>query len=114
MATNSINYSTNNINTQINVTGFKSVQSLESGKITVYANGKYCLVRISGSFTVTASGNTTLTTQLSYKPLQQIHNQFNPTSKAASYIQINSNTITFYNAETNTSRNLSCTLFYPY
>lgn len=52
---------------QIQVTGYKLVESLDSNKIQVYTDGKHGFIRISGTYTKT-SWTTVATTN--YKPLE--------------------------------------------
>jgi len=60
-------FSANTSHMQIQVTGYKLVESLDSNKIKVYSDGKHGFIRINGTYTTT-SWTTVATTN--YKPLE--------------------------------------------
>ena len=64
-----ITFNAYNTNIQINVVGFKEVESLASGKIKVFRDEKTMLLKVMGSFT--RSGNDTTLATTTLKPLYE-------------------------------------------
>ena len=63
-----ITFSANTTSKQVNVTGWKQVQTYLTGKLTVYTDGKNGFLKITGSFNPTST-NHKLETISEYKPL---------------------------------------------
>ena len=78
-----ITFNANNTNIQINVVGFKAVESLASGKIKVFRDEKTMLLKVMGSFT--RSGNETTLATTTLKPLYEqtvfAYQQYNNSDK---------------------------------
>lgn len=113
-----ITFSAKNHKCQINVQGWKKVQTLASGKVNVFTDGKNAKIIISGTFsTSTSAGEYTLATIGSqYQPAE-----FYSTNYSASVIKyypvyiLSNDTVVHIKKESTSSANMNvyCTLFYP-
>ena len=64
-----ITFSAKNHNTQINVKGWKQVQTYLTGRLTVYTDGKNGFLKISGAFYPASTNHLLETISSEYKPL---------------------------------------------
>ena len=113
-----ITFTANNKTTQANVTGWKQMQTLASDKVKVYTDGKFCKIRIGGSFTTsTSAGEYTLATIDS--AYQSDANYVTPSTTATTtyfpvYLKSDNSAVYVYKGSTSSSSTTCyCTLFYP-
>jgi hypothetical protein len=112
-----ITFTANNKTTQANVTGWKQMQTLASDKVKVYTDGKFCKIRIGGTFTTsTSAGEYTLATINSayQSDANYITSATTTTNYLPVYILSDSNVVHVYKGSTSSSSTgCYCALFYP-
>ena len=96
------------------VTGWKLMQTTESGKVKVYTNEDMVAISIQDTFTLTANGNRTIATISSmYAPNYIITTNFHPTAHNIKTMIGADGQITVYNNSSATSGNARIYVTYP-
>ena len=113
-----VTFSANKTSTQVNVTGWKQVQSLNGGRVLVDTDGKNAKIIVSGIFvTSTSEGEFTLATiDSAYRPTENYSTNYS--AKVAKYqpvyILSNGTVVKIHKTSTSSSdTGVYCTLFYP-
>ena len=113
-----ITFTANNKSTQVNVTGWKQVQSLNNDRVVVYTDGKNAKIKISGTFvTSTSAGEYQLATiNSAYQPdaTYSTNYSYGATLYSPVYLKLDDTVVRLQKGSTS-SANVACycTLYYP-